>query len=619
MSSKIRVLDEHTINKIAAGEVIENPASVVKELVENSLDAGSTEITVEIRGGGRQLIRISDNGCGMIPDDALLCLERHATSKIRDVEDIFCVGTMGFRGEAIPSIASISKFTLLTCPHDKDAIGTMLNVEGGKVVSMAPALRAPGTTIEVKSLFFNVPVRMKFQRSPTYDANEILKVLSIIALGNPTKRIEMINNGKVVLSALPALEDALEERVRAVLGDELAGQCCPIDEEGGRFKLEGVVGLPANTKANRTGQYLFINRRPVSSPLVSFAVREGYGTMLSTNRHPVFVLYLTLPGDLVDVNVHPQKREVRLRQDEELRRFIIQSIDRALHATGVTAFTESCIAESPRLESESDPVPFSFAPMKEPFAFVKPSVPQFAGFPIDETPLPRRSAFAPEFSVPSFSFKESVVPVQVEQQEPVLFKELTPIKPLPKVMGTIPRFVLIEREEGGISLIDQRAAHARVIFEKMMKQEEGKEIEVQSLLIPHTVETTVLEALVIREQIPFLNGLGIQLKEFGQNSFLIDGLPAIFGNIDVNAFVADLLHAAQEERQAHAFHKETEKRVAILASRVAMRATKKLSIEEARGLVAQLMECEKPFQCPAGKPTIVHLSENDLIKQFTRG
>lgn len=602
MSSKIRVLDEQTINKIAAGEVIENPSSVIKELVENSLDAGATEITVEIRGGGRQLIRISDNGCGMVPDDALLCLERHATSKIKDVDDIFSVGTMGFRGEAIPSIASISKFTLLTCTHDEGAVGTMVNVEGGKVASMAPAVRAPGTTIEVKSLFFNVPVRMKFQRSPTYDANEILKVMSMIALGNPTIRIELINNGKVVLSALPTENEALSERIRTVLGAEFADQCCSVNVVGSKMTLTGVVGLPANTKANRTGQYLFINRRPVVSPLVSFAVREGYGTMLSANRHPVFVLYLTLPGDLVDVNVHPQKREVRLRQDEELRRFIIQAVDKALNEAGALAFYEE-----ERI----------FAPMLEAAPFVMPTVPQFAGFAIDEEPMP--VPVMPVFSAPAVSFKESVVPMQIVREEPLMFKDISPAVSIPKVLGTIPRFILIEKEGSGISLVDQRSAHARIIFEKLLKHSQGADIAVQNLLIPHTIETTPLETMVIHEQIPFLNGLGIQIKEFGENIFLIDGLPAIFGNIDVEAFVADIVHAAQEERNASAFQKELERSVAMAASRVAMPTTRRLGIEEAKVLMAQLMQCEKPFQCPLGKPTMVHMSEAELIKQFTRG
>ena len=298
MVSKIRVLSENSINKIAAGEVIENPASVVKELVENSLDAGATDICVEIKGGGRQLIRVTDNGSGMSADDALLCLERHATSKIRDVQDIHQITSLGFRGEAIPSIASISKFMLLTCLHEKSEEGTLVIVEGGNILKCAPAACSPGTTIEVKSLFFNVPVRKKFQKSPAYDTTEILKMLSLLALGHPDIKFQLISNQEILLNAPAPLstsfDDQLGERINAVLGSEFFQGTCHAQGSKGDLELQGYIGLPACTRHNRTGQFLFINKRAVFSPLISYAVREGYGPSLSTNRHPLFVLHLNL-------------------------------------------------------------------------------------------------------------------------------------------------------------------------------------------------------------------------------------------------------------------------------------------------------------------------------------
>nr|MBA2726763.1 DNA mismatch repair endonuclease MutL [Parachlamydiaceae bacterium] len=344
MSSKIRVLSDDTINKIAAGEVIENPSSVVKELTENSIDAGATEITIEIREGGRQLIRISDNGCGMNGDDALLCLERHATSKLKAVDDIEALVTMGFRGEAMPSIASISKFTLLTRLSEtaiEDQPGTMVIVDGGKIVKCCPVECSKGTTIEVKSIFFNVPVRRKFQKSPSYDAAEICRIVTLLALANPEIKFQLISNQETIISA-PAFpkdsfQEALNERVQQILGNDFSRGLCPLTGMTGEYTLQGFLGLPASTKHNRTGQYLFINRRAVSSPLVSYAIREGYGTMLSTGRHPIYVLHLTMPGNLLDVNVHPQKREVRLRQEHVLKDLIIRSVSDSLQRGGAKA------------------------------------------------------------------------------------------------------------------------------------------------------------------------------------------------------------------------------------------------------------------------------------------
>ena len=338
MTSKIRVLNDQTINKIAAGEVIENPASVLKELVENSLDAGATSICVEIQEGGRQLIRVSDDGCGMSSDDALLCLERHATSKIREVEDIEDLLTMGFRGEAIPSIAAISKLTLLTSSlHEegKKGEGTLIVVDGGRLLTCSSAPRSRGTTIEVKSLFFNVPVRRKFQKSPAFDSQEILKLLGLLALAYPSVQFELISDQKTLLKtplspSLLSFHELLGRRLECVLGKEYSSGILPLQFQQKPYELEGYIGSPSSHKPNRTGQHLYINQRLVFSPLIASAVREGYGTMLPNHRYPIFLLHLRMPGSLLDVNVHPQKKEVRLRQEFQLKEMVIQSIQMSL-------------------------------------------------------------------------------------------------------------------------------------------------------------------------------------------------------------------------------------------------------------------------------------------------
>lgn len=589
MSSVIRVLDEQTINQIAAGEVIENPASVVKELVENAIDAGSTEICVEIKGGGRQLIRITDNGSGMTHDDALLSLERHATSKIREVEDIHEISTMGFRGEAVPSIASISKFSILTRSQQEEE-GTVVIVDGGKTVSCAAAARSPGTTIEVKQLFFNTPVRKKFQRSPTYDANEILKRISIQALAHPEVKFELINNQATALSTqTPEGEIFIEqigERVSDVLGDDFFAALCPVDIVEGDIHLQGYVGLPTYNRHNRTGQYLFINRRAVFSPLVSFAVKEGYGTALSTTRHPVYVLHLTMPGGLVDVNVHPQKREVRLRQSQELKELIIRGVTRALQGSGITPIEE--IFEPIELPSAPAPRPtFTLPPPTEPidYASYRPPEPLYVS-----------------------------EPTSVALQQDLLIEEK--IITIPTILTTIKGYILVDEDEG-ITFIDQRAAHARTIFEKLQKRSQAqKGIEVQTLLIPHMLETTAPDAAMVREMLPQLNQMGIHIADFGPTTFTINAIPQIFGNSDVESLVQEIVDVIHRYSGDNAVQKELAKHIARAASHAAMSRNQRLSGEEAERLLGQLVRCDQPWQCPQGKPVRAMLTRDNLVKLF---
>lgn len=588
MSSKIRVLNEHTINKIAAGEVIENPASVVKELVENSLDAGATEICVEINGGGRQLIRITDNGCGMNADDAVLCLERHATSKIKDVEDIHEIYTMGFRGEAIPSIAAISKFTLLTRPEDAE-VGTMVIVDGGRLLQCVPAACSKGTTIEIKSLFFNVPVRKKFQKSPAYDANEILKMLSLLALGHPNIKFDLISNQENVLSttlsAKNTFEEALKERITSILGDDFVESTCPMNLTKNEVTLQGFIGLPSNTRHNRTGQYLFINKRGISSPLISYAVRDGYGTVLPTNRHPIYVLHLTLPGSLVDVNVHPQKREVRLRQELELKEMIIKGVEEALQKSGTPFSQEYAPQSTPPSPFRFEPPKFAYEPMKS-FAYTPSPI-------MRETPKPQES--------PSLFVAQSV---ETPKESPYI----------PRVIATIHRFILIDQSLDGLCLVDQKAAHSRVIFERLIQQQKKTpEIPVQSLLIPHTIQLSLQEAGLVRDHVELLNQLGIHIHESGPNSFLIDALPQIFGNTDIQAFIRDLLSNPDN------LTRDKEKQIALAASRASVSKNKRMALDEAQSLMAQLMKCENPHHCPLGKAIMAQISQDELIKYFTKG
>lgn len=563
--SKIRVLSEHTINKIAAGEVIENPASVVKELVENALDAGATEITVEIRGGGRQLIRITDNGSGMDSDDALLCLERHATSKLKEVEDLQTIETMGFRGEAVPSVAAISKMAIRTCLQGK-SVGTLLQVEGGQVRNVSSAPCQEGTTFEVKDLFFNVPVRKNFQRSPAYDAQEIQKMLTQLALAHPQIRFALISNQETVFAAK---SPSLQGRIDEVLGKEFAQGLKPVKQVGD-LTIEGFLGEPAFARSNRSGQYLFINKRCVFSPLVAYALREGYGPSLPAQRHPTYVLHLTLPGTLVDVNVHPQKKEVRLRQEQELKELLIKSVESILYTAPKVDFT-------PKMELPSSCSYETFTPSRFPMQFKE----------------------APE--IPS--------PLALQ---PTLFAPIKPLKATLKVVATLPGYILIEKEEG-IALVDQRRAHMRIIFDQLRQ---SSQITEQPLLIPFTIELALEEAEALKSYIPLFNAMGIALREFGPRTFSVDALPTTFGNVDVEALILTLLKKIHEFRDQEAFQRHQESIIAEGAAKAAIGREKKLSIEEAQSLINRWNNCEEGELCPQGKKVSAYLRKEEFSKWF---
>ena len=628
MESKIRVLSEHTINQIAAGEVIENPASVVKELVENAIDAEASEISVEIVGGGRNLIRISDNGFGMNADDAVLCLERHATSKIKNVDDIQTILTMGFRGEAIPSIASISKFSILTCPKDQD-IGTLIIVDGGRILKCEKAPRSHGTTIEVKSLFFNVPVRRKFQKSPNIDANEILKILSMLSLGNPNIKFELISNEKSTLvTPKPTNGKTLENlknRIKSVLGSDFIESSFPVSGFSDGYNVEGFIGCPSMTRQNRTGQYLFINQRPVQNPYISYSVRDAYGTALASNRHPIYVLHLTIPGDLVDVNVHPQKKEIRLRQEQSLKDLIIKSVEQALQKSSFSFEQETANTSSYPEYQAVNPQFLNQRILENSYRELIQEAKDENIYSYNyqtKNQCPEKETT--EASQPNIPFQKNNLQNNNIEVQPYLFSNETSFLTV-NVLATIPQFILVDpttlKSATGFStanaaivcLVDQKAAHTRIIFEKLL---ENKDISIQTLLIPYVFETAAITSSCILDQVDFLCKMGIQIYQSGPNTFTVDAIPDFFGNSDVQTFLEDLINQLNDFQNCDAVEKEKEKRLAISAARASISDNKRLSLDEAKNLVNQLMKCKSPYQCPRGKPIFASLTKNDLQNFF---
>lgn len=638
MSSKIRVLDEDTINKIAAGEVIENPASVVKELVENALDAKATEISIEIRGGGRQLIRISDNGCGMNADDALLCLERHATSKLKHIEGLHQALTMGFRGEAIPSIASISKFTLITRLNlQQEEPGTIVMVDGGKIMHYAPVECVKGTTIEVKSLFFNVPVRKKFQKSPAYDTAEIQRVVSLLALGYPEIHFKLISDQEILLSVplsdKQTFSEILKDRILHLFGTEFLDSLIPLQSQTGEYELTGYISRPTCTRHNRTGQHLFINRRGVIVPLINFALREGYGTMLGNGRHPLYVMHLTMPADLLDVNVHPQKKEVRLRQERQLKELIISNTSKTLQAGNFNTGPPFC---APFLEMKESHLG-SYRPnfTIDTFASLSPSVNEPSSFHSDLNKAPEQftqieldqiqlnkteinfNTASSKSNISPSSFHDPILPPATQSNKTLFasFEEENSLHQF-KVVTTLQKYLLavdVSTFSKQLYIIDQKAAHARIIYEKL-KHQEQEAIELQILLIPHILNLTASEAALLQEKLPLLQLAGIQIKEFGQHSFVVDALPQVFGNIDIRQLIDEITKINSETDTVLAL--EQKRWLSRAASRAAISSKTLLNLSEAQILLDQLTKYGCPSQCPYGKKIFVTFTTNDIAKLF---
>ena len=477
MEKMIRVLTEETINKIAAGEVIENPASVVKELVENAMDAGARSISIEIKGGGFQLIKITDNGSGMSSDDAILCFERHATSKIADIEDLSSLTSMGFRGEALASIASIARVDMITALQEGS--GTHVEVEAGKIRCVTPAPRNQGTTFEVRSLFYNVPARRKFQKQASAATAEVHKLIIALALAHPEIGFELISNEEAVLKVAPALGATFLEKLSCRTTDlfQTSFLATKLKVNGSErdYVLEGILGTPADHRINRTGQYLFVNRRPIFSPQVTRAIKEGYGQRLNEDRYPIFVVHLSVPPALLDVNVHPQKKEVRFQEGEFIRQFVKTNVHQAFG--GLAPLTESIAYSFPEAKVNWDT---------------------------------------------SLTFREE------PREAPVLTSH-------EQVIGLFEHYLLldgstVEGFEAGIVWVDLQKAQQLLIWHTLNQPQ--PEALAQGLLLPLSMELTSMEAKELPLRQKELARCGFAVECSGKEAVLIEAIPPFLDETD---------------------------------------------------------------------------------------
>lgn len=479
--NKIRKLSETTINQIAAGEVIENAASVVKELVENAIDAGSTEIHVSTLGGGQGQIIVKDDGCGMEKEELTLALERHATSKILEAQDLFRLATLGFRGEAIASIASIAKLKIHSSTGQE---GSAVVVEGGVVIGRQDAPRRRGTTVEVSSLFYNVPARRKFQKSQQSENIEINKVMTLLALSRPEIALTWESEGKMMWTFHGG-----ERRIGPLLGKEFEEMATPSEMIQEGFSLSGHFVRPQLHRPNRTGQYLFINYRPVFSPFISEIVREGYGTRLPSGRFPLFLLHLSCPPELIDVNIHPRKKEIRFQEEKKIKEIVLKAVRKALEEKLTTP-----------------PFKISF-------------------------PTPQ-----------AFSLSENL---STEKREAAV-----EIKSTFQILTLLGRYILAASGKDEIIVIDSARARARIYYERLIVKE--KSINCQNLLFPITFEKSVLDAAKIGSHLPLLNEMGVAIRPFGGHAFVIEAIPEIFSVDEIMALLDTLLDELGEIYSTHA-------------------------------------------------------------------
>ena len=595
MASKIRVLDELTINQIAAGEVIENPASVVKELVENAIDASSDEIRIEVVGSGHQLIKVQDNGRGMTQEDALLSLQRHATSKLVAFSDIYSLSTLGFRGEALASIAAVSELTMITSPEITDfksdstpvlQNATFIQIEGGVVRSCSATQGLCGTTIEVRSLFYNTPARKKFQKSPARDAQDIVKTIEKIAFAFPRISFKLIVNGKQELYVEKKDENALYKRVESILGKEMISHMKPVHRALQGMTVTGFVHDETLSFSNRTKQYLFVNNRPVQSIAISAAIKNGYGPLLETNRHPAFVLFFTFADGAIDVNVHPQKKEVRFR-DEEL---VIK--------TATSCVTNALLPQASSFDNKNQ-----------------------NSFIWQATPMP-----LPEFQPHMI---ENEFETEIGHQ-PDLPQEGTVYGSVFRCIGAFREFGLLEMQgqkdlldqvaasfrESGILFIHIRRAMSRIAYEQLLYNEEGKSrvVESQHLLIPIKLDASFQEIEQILTMIPSLENLGFSIREFGSSSFLIEAIPATFSHLEVDEVKDFMFKIAVNDNEVKT-HEHKARHLAAVATNC-YRPPNPLSIEFVKMMVSKLLTCRTPFVCPFGKQIFMQVTESEILKRY---
>lgn len=575
---KIRVLPGEVISRIAAGEVVERPAAVVKELIDNSLDAGSTRVTVDVAAGGRRSIRVSDDGEGMTPADAPLAFRRHATSKLRSEHDLSTLQTLGFRGEALPCIASVSKVRVVTACRT-EPVGTRLLLTGGALTKCEETAAAPGTQIDVEELFFNTPARKKFLKTTTTEFSHICQVVQQAALAWPGTRFRLTHNGQDIAD-YPAAASR-RDRILQVYGMRFVEQAAAVSWERAGIRVEGLTIQPMHSRAGRNPQELFVNRRAVKNAAVSHAVYDAYGAYLAKGQHPQFVLFLDVDTERVDVNVHPTKREVRFA-DQDL---VFQAVRQAVRAAiGAEAKPEAVIRYSSFVSRE----PNSFQPMAE----------------------PNRQETLAGITGGALSAGSMV------QESPQAYPAGAEWDIIP--LGQLSRTYLVAQVGSELHVIDQHTAHERVLFERLCRARLSRALPAQPLLIPETIDVPAQHAVLLQRHLPELEQAGLTIEPFGAHTFVIRAVPALLKPLDYAALVLDLVDDLSQWNQTSPLETRLRSVMASLACHGAVRAGRAMELPEIKRLIEEWVEEGLPTTCPHGRRVALRLPEEELARIFGR-
>ncbi len=592
--SRIRLLPDTVASQVAAGEVVERPASVVKELIENSIDAGARKIEIMTHRGGISLVRVIDDGSGMDRDDALLSLERHATSKIRSAADLQTIGTLGFRGEALPSIASVSRFRLTT--REPTAIaGTEIIVNGGKIDVVRDGGEAPGTQVEVRSLFYNLPARRKFLRSENTESRNVEHQIHLQAIGHPRIAFTLLRDDRLVFQ-LPETT-TLSDRIRDLYGSELLERLIQVNgNASAKVQISGLIGQAGLSRQTRAQQLIFVNGRAIESGLITAAIREGYHTALMKGQYPVTFLFLDLDPGTVDVNVHPTKREVRFRDLTGVREAIVHCLRQTLERT--------------RTE------------WQEKFRAPPASPPAVTKIPASATVEPQLAAAVSPESVRAGYRPVEFAPRPVRVDDPgraaqtARSKHATPQQF--QIIGVLNKLYILMENANGLVLVDQHAAHERILFEDLQRRMEEQGVPAQKLLLPQTFDLPPRDSDWIERNMSILQKMGIGIESFGPNSFKIDSLPSFLNVSDPTQFMRKVIDDLKSVTNNSSAMRLGEEMIAKTVCRHAVKANDPLRYLEVEKLIQDLLECDLPYCCPHGRPTMIQISLAELEKKFGR-
>lgn len=651
--NKIHLLDNNLINKIAAGEVIERPASVVKELVENSIDAGATLIMIAIKDGGTSLITVMDNGCGIPKEDVKQAFLRHATSKIDSFDDLYDISTLGFRGEALASIASVSQLEMSTKTQGQKT-GTMIKINGGAVEEIKDASTAEGTVIHVKNLFYNTPARKKFLKRNSTEGSYVADVVNKIALGHPEVAFKLMNNNIIIMQTNGRAD--LKTTAYGILGRDTARAFLPLKAEREGWKLTGFTAKPEVSRGNRSFEYFYLNGRFIKSDVLTKAAEEGYKGLLMNGRFPVFIINLTPPSGAVDVNVHPTKLEVRFNNDNFMFDFVSSAIAKTLKGeilipggeeaeeekksfseiTGIKAVNAEEITIDldevlKEIEDKEDRAERDSIRAEKPLFRVKPLEPAYDDSPAEPLKMFLNEPGCEETGVTPL---KDVVKEIKEKEEKKKSGEKTEEKlpkapPMPsyppkkpffhnyKIIGQIFFTYWLVEQGNELYFIDQHAAHEKVLYERLTKALKEGGAASQLLLEPVTVTVTAREKRVIEENAELFKNIGFDVEAFGRNTYAIRAVPFIFDGTANPVFFMDIVDNLSDGNIRDGFELKQDK-IATMSCKAAVKGNNVLSYAEAKALIEDLLKLENPFNCPHGRPTIIKMSKYEIEKKFKR-